>query len=325
MFGNPIYAAKISEQINTIDLPQSPENLYQPIRYILSLSGKRVRPQLVVMGADIFGLSDLNAAVPAAIAIEYFHNFSLIHDDIMDKAPLRRGQETVHQRWNDNVAILSGDALLIKAYQELAKCPSAAIPSLLITFNKVALEVCEGQQMDMDFESREDVTKEEYINMIRLKTSVLLGGALELGAIIAGASPSECAKLYDFGVNIGIAFQLQDDILDAFGDPETFGKQVGGDIIVNKKTILHILLKELLKNEDFESFEKILNLSEDDSVSKVSQMKELYAKYEILTLANTLKEEYTARAYKHLESIEVSDDKKQDLLLLADSLLNRLS
>lgn len=324
MFGNPIYATKISDEISAIDLPQSPENLYEPIRYILSLSGKRIRPQLVLMGADIFGLKDINAALPASTAIEYFHNFSLIHDDIMDKAPLRRGKETVHQKWNDSVAILSGDALLVKAYQELAKCPAAAVPQLLVTFNKIALEVCEGQQYDMDFEQRDDVTEEEYINMIRLKTSVLLGGALELGAIIAGASSAECVKIYEFGVNLGIAFQLQDDILDAFGDPETFGKQVGGDIIVNKKTILHILLKRSLQPIDQANFEAILAMDESQSVNKIMEMKELYAKYEILAKANTLKEQYTAKAYAHLDAIEVAENKKSDLKLLADSLLNRI-
>lgn len=323
VFGNVNYSDKISEALRSVQFPESPTNLYQPIEYILSLAGKRIRPQLVLLGADLFGYSNIEEVIPASVAVEYFHNFTLIHDDIMDKAPLRRGQATVHQKWNENVAILSGDALLIKAYEQLAKCPTPFVPVLLTTFNKVALEVCEGQQIDMDFESREDVSEDEYVNMIRLKTSVLLGGALELGAIIAGASTTERAKLYSFGENLGIAFQLQDDILDAFGDPKTFGKQVGGDIIVNKKTILHILLKQDLNTQDFVLFDSILKLPESESVSKVENMKELYHKYGVLDKANTLKEYYTQRAYANLVEIDVEEPKKRDLFSLADHLMHR--
>lgn len=324
MFGNPIFAEKISTALTHADLPSSPENLYQPIKYILSLAGKRIRPQLVILGADLFGCSNMDEVVPASVAIEYFHNFTLIHDDIMDKAPLRRGQATVHQKWNEDVAILSGDALLIKAYEQLAKCPSVFVPILLKTFNKIALEVCEGQQIDMDFERREDVTEGEYVNMIRLKTSVLLGGALELGAIISNASDEDRLKLYNFGENLGIAFQLQDDILDAFGDPDTFGKQVGGDIIVNKKTILHILLKQGLDNKDQDLFNAILNLPLSESNSKVEQMKMLYGKYDILEKASALKESYTQRAYASLDDISVEESKKGDLRNLADRLMHRV-
>lgn len=323
MFGNPEYANLIDSAIKETSFPNTPSNLYQPIRYILSLSGKRVRPQLVFLGADLFGHTTVENILPASKAIEYFHNFSLIHDDIMDKAPLRRGQPTVHQEWNDNVAILSGDALLVKAYEELSKCPVHAIPSLLNTFNKVAIEVCEGQQMDMDFEERNDVSKSEYIEMIRLKTSVLLGGALALGAIIAEASEENKQLLYEFGVNLGIAFQLQDDILDAFGDPATFGKQVGGDIIVNKKTILHILLKERLKDEDRAYFNDLLGLENGDSSSKISSMLGLYEKYVILEEANDLKENFTEKAYTNLQQIDVSEGKKTQLYSLADKLMNR--
>lgn len=323
MFGNPIFAEKISMALSHADLPSSPENLYQPIKYMLSLAGKRIRPQLVVLGADLFGCLHVEDVIPASVAIEYFHNFTLIHDDIMDKAPLRRGQATVHQKWNDDIAILSGDALLIKAYEQLAKCPAALVPDLLSTFNKVALEVCEGQQMDMDFERREDVSEAEYVNMIRLKTSVLLGGALELGAIIAGASNADREKLYRFGENLGIAFQLQDDILDAFGDPDTFGKQVGGDIMVNKKTILYILLKQELNTSDLDRFEAVLNMPFSEAVAKVEKMKELYQQYDILTRANALKEYYTREAYTNLHDIEVEESRKDDLFRLADRLMHR--
>lgn len=323
MFGNPYYAEKISDALENRQLPESPNNLYEPIHYILSLSGKRIRPQLVFMGATLFGYHDLDHVLPASIAIEYFHNFSLMHDDIMDKAPLRRGKQTVHQKWNDNVAILSGDALLVKSYEELAKCPSTVVAELLKTFNRVALEVCEGQQYDMDFELRNDVSENEYINMIRLKTSVLLGGALELGAIIAGANTEDRMKLYEFGVNLGIAFQLQDDILDTFGNPETFGKQVGGDIIVNKKTILHIMLKKALRVEDQQEFDAILSLCEDEGAIKVERMKKLYQKYKISEQANALKNEYSSKSLESLEAINVSVENKKDLIILSNNLLNR--
>lgn len=323
MFGNPLFAEKINVALTTASFPSSPEKLYNPVRYILSLSGKRIRPQLVLLGANLFGIDNMDDTMPASIAIEYFHNFSLIHDDIMDKAPLRRGKSTVHQKWNENVAILSGDALLVKAYEELAKCPVQTIPSLLKTFNKIALEVCEGQQMDMDFEERDNVSDSEYIEMIRLKTSVLLGGALAMGAIIAEASTADILKIYDFGVNLGIAFQLQDDILDAYGDPETFGKQVGGDIIVNKKTILYILLRESLKESDEHEFQSILDIEESDSLSKVERMKGLYNKYETKYKADQLKENYTKKAFENLDNIAVSKDRKSDLYALANTLMNR--
>lgn len=323
MFGNPVYAETINNALQEAEFPLFPANLYQPLRYILSLSGKRIRPQLVFLGADIFGHTAMEDVLPASKAIEYFHNFSLIHDDIMDKAPLRRGKPTVHQRWNDNVAILSGDVLLVKAYEELANCPVTAVPTLLKVFNKVAVEVCEGQQLDMDFEKRNDVTEQEYINMIRLKTSVLLGGALELGSIIANATPENRKFIYDFGVNLGIAFQLQDDILDAFGDPKTFGKQVGGDIIVNKKTILHILLKKALQGADITYFDDVLSLEEAKSTEKVEAMLALYNKYDILTLSNTLKINYTNLAYANLEQIEVLEANKMHLYALADKLMHR--
>src|SRR5690606_14126605 len=233
------------------------------------------------------------------------------------------GKQTVDYVWNDNVAILSGDALLVKSYEELAKCPITVVPELIKTFNRVALEVYEGQQHDMDFEQRNDVSEEEYINMIRLKTSVLLGGALELGAIIAGVNAADRLKLYDFGVNLGIAFQLQDDILDTFGDPETFGKQVGGDIIVNKKTILHILLKKALLSEDEAEFNAILELEESACEEKVRRMIELYNKYKILEQANTLKGRYSIKSLTSLQDINVNDTQKEDLLLLSNNLLNR--
>lgn len=324
MFQELVHAKVFQDYLKKADFPQKPPHLYNPIRYILSLSGKRIRPLLVLMGADIFDTAAVEKALPASAAIEFFHNFSLIHDDIMDKAPLRRGKSTVHQKWDDNVAILSGDALLIKAYQELAKCPADKIPSLLRLFNTTSLEVCEGQQYDMDFEAREQVSEIEYIDMIRLKTSVLLGCALQMGAIIAGADEQDQTSLYKFGVNLGIAFQLQDDILDVYGDPETFGKQVGGDILSNKKTILFVKLQELISSADREELIYLLQQTAQTEPKKIEKMKDLYAKYDIRTLAIYQKEKFTTIAYEKLGEIQQEAGKKETLLALADALMHRV-
>ena len=323
MYAEELFAEKISERLANRDLPKYPENLYAPIDYILNLSGKRIRPLLVLLGADLFGADNLDDAMPASLAIEYFHNFSLIHDDIMDKAPLRRGKQTIHQKWNDSVAILSGDALLVKAYEQLAQCPTHLIPDLLRVFNRIALEVCEGQQLDMDFEELDHIQEKEYIQMIRLKTSVLLGGALEMGAIIAGATREERERVYNFGVNLGIAFQLQDDILDAFGEVESFGKQIGGDIIVNKKTILHILLRDALQAEDNLYFRQLLELKDNETDQKIVAMKDLYTRYAIREKADSIKQHYTQSAYRNLEEVQVDSSRKTALFKLADKLMHR--
>lgn len=324
MFQELVHAKAFQSYLEKIDFPSVPQYLYDPIRYILSLSGKRIRPLLVLMGAELFDDSTIKQALPASAAIEFFHNFSLIHDDIMDVAPLRRGEPTVHQKWNDNVAILSGDALLIKAYQELAKCPIDKIPALLHLFNATSLEVCEGQQYDMDFEERAQVSETAYIEMIRLKTSVLLGCALQMGAIVAGADERSQALLYDFGVNLGIAFQLQDDILDVYGDPQSFGKQIGGDILSNKKTILFVKLQELISSTDQEELEYLLRQNIDSEPEKVEKMMGLYAKYDIQTLAIYQKEKFTTIAYEKLTEIQVGTEKKQALFSLADALMHRV-
>ena len=324
MFQESVHARVFQNYLEKVNFPQEPQHLYDPIRYILSLSGKRIRPLLVLMGAELFDESAVEPALPASAAIEFFHNFSLIHDDIMDVAPLRRGKPTVHQKWNDNVAILSGDALLIKAYQELAKCPTDKIPDLLRIFNATSLEVCEGQQYDMDFEGRAQVSETEYIDMIRLKTSVLLGCALQMGAIIGGAGKQAQTLLYEFGVNLGVAFQLQDDILDVYGDPETFGKQVGGDILSNKKTILFVKLQELVSAADRHELESLLRHTVDTQPEKVEKMKSLYAKYDIQTLAIYQKERFTTIAYEKLAEIQVEAAKKEPLFSLADALMHRV-
>jgi geranylgeranyl diphosphate synthase type II len=237
------YINQIESEILAYKLPQEPANLYDPLRYFFGLGGKRLRPVLTLMTASNFGAQGANA-IHAAMAIELFHNFSLIHDDIMDEAPVRRGKQTVHKKWNEHIAILSGDVLFVKAYESLAKCDVKFLPELLNLFNKTAAEVCEGQQMDMDFETRNFVSEEEYIEMIRLKTSVLLGCSLQFGGIVSDLNKSKQEALYNFGQNMGIAFQIKDDLLDLYGDSAKVGKQIGGDVLSDKKTLLSIKAKE---------------------------------------------------------------------------------
>lgn len=324
MFETHPYSTLVSQYLQERSFPQTPAYLYDPIRYILSLSGKRIRPMLALMGARLFGKENLQEVLPASCAIEYFHNFSLIHDDIMDKAPLRRGKPTVHMQWNDNVAILSGDALLVKAYEELAYCSADKIPALLRVFNQVALEVCEGQQLDMDFENTEIVSEQAYLNMIKLKTSVLLGGALKMGAILSDASEEQQQLIYDFGVNLGIAFQLQDDFLDVYGDPSSFGKQVGGDILCDKKTILRIRTQQLAEGENKEELQNLLFPKQLSDEEKITRMKKLYSTLAVDEYTNQLKEKYMQLAYNQLSAIDVPEANKAELFALADMLMNRV-
>src|SRR5690554_7377725 len=268
------YKSIIADYIDSIEIDKKPDELYQPIRYILSLGGKQIRPILTLFAAEIFG-SGPQKAIYAATAIELFHNFSLIHDDITDEAPLRRGNETVHQRWNLNTGILSGDAMLILAYQYFENYEPVIFRELAMLFSKTALEVCEGQQLDINFETRDDVSIEEYITMIDYKTAVLVGAALEMGAIVAETSDKNRQDIYDFGRYLGIAFQLQDDYLDAFGDSDTFGKQVGGDILENKKTYLYL---KALENADQQQKERLHYWfsTTENSVEKIEEVKQLF-------------------------------------------------
>ncbi len=309
--------------IETSQFPETPSNLYDPIRYILTLGGKRVRPVLTLMAAELFGMQEMDEIIPAAKAVEFFHNFSLIHDDLMDKAPLRRGKTTVHEKWDANIAILSGDGLLVKAYEEISKCNPIYLPATLKILSKVAMEVCEGQQLDMDYESRDSLTMPEYLEMIRLKTSVLLGGALQLGAILSGADEQQQQLIYDFGENVGLAFQLQDDILDAYGDPDTFGKIVGGDIMINKKTFLLVKLMAVISDEDKIVLQHLLDTSIENAPSKVADMLALYEKYAIKTAADELKDIYTQRAFEKMAALNVPNERKEALLVLANNLLVR--
>jgi Geranylgeranyl pyrophosphate synthase len=275
------------------------------------------------MAAELFGMQEMSEIIPAAKAVEFFHNFSLIHDDLMDKAPLRRGKTTVHEKWDANIAILSGDGLLVKAYEEISKCNPLYLPATLKILSKVAMEVCEGQQLDMDYEGRDTLTMPEYLEMIRLKTSVLLGGALQLGAILSGADEQQQQLIYEFGENVGLAFQLQDDILDAYGDPDTFGKIVGGDIMINKKTFLLVKLMAVVSGEDKTVLQHLLEASMEAVPSKVDDMLVLYEKYEIKTAADKLKDIYTQRAFEKMEELNVPNDRKEALLVLANNLLVR--
>ncbi|MES2455966.1 MAG: polyprenyl synthetase family protein [Bacteroidota bacterium] len=310
----------VEKVINETTYPAHPASLYEPISYIMNLGGKRLRPIMLLMSAELFD-GDIGAAVPAAMAIETFHNFTLIHDDIMDNAPLRRGQQTVHEKWDNNTAILSGDVMMVEANKHITQVHVSILKPALDTFNATAQGVCEGQQLDMEFEKRDNVSIEEYINMIRLKTAVLVGGAMKLGAITANATAEDADLIYQFGENLGIAFQLQDDILDVYGDPEKFGKQVGGDIISNKKTYLRLKLQELASEVHLHELnEQTVN---EDYNNKVSNITDLYNQYEVKEQATMLMKKYLENAFFALEMITVPDENKEELVRLANMLMNR--
>lgn len=299
-----------------------PNELYDPIRYIMSLSGKRFRPLLTLLSASIFN-DDWQKAIKPAMAVEVFHNFTLMHDDIMDRAPLRRGKMTVHEKWNANTAILSGDVMLIKAYDLLLDIPKDSIRNVLSRFNQTAAEVCEGQQLDMNFETRWDVTEKEYLEMIRLKTSVLLGFALELGGLIGGADAESTRLLYAAGENMGIGFQLKDDLLDVYGDPEKFGKQVGGDIISNKKTFLLIEALTQAKGTLKFDLEKWISLKDFDNEEKVNAVRDIYEKLQIRTFTQQKIDDYFARGINSLENLKISNERKKPLLQFVRQLVER--
>jgi geranylgeranyl diphosphate synthase, type II len=301
-----------------------PKELYDPIEYIMSLGGKRMRPVLVMLGCDFFE-GNTEKALSSAIAIELFHNFTLVHDDIMDKAPLRRGKPTVHEKWNDNIAILSGDAMMVCAYQELCKTETTLLPSLLEIFSDTAAKVCEGQQLDMNYEKIHKVPISNYLKMIELKTAVLLGGALKMGAVIGGAREEDAQRLFNFGKHIGVAFQLQDDILDVYADAEKFGKQKGGDIIANKKTYLLLKALEMAENNRYlkEELQLWVAAPHFDPKEKVEAVTNIYNFLNVKELAKKeMQKEYDA-AINCLKDIPVSEDKKNLLIEFADSLMVR--
>jgi len=310
----------IEKEISSYNFNGNPDELYKPIDYMMSLGGKRVRPVLLLMSCNLFA-EDINNAIPAALAVEVFHNFTLVHDDIMDNAPLRRGKETVFKKWGLAEAILSGDVMMIKAVEIIAKTKGADTLKMIAELNDVACKVCEGQQIDMNFEKRDDVSLQEYIYMITLKTAVLLGAALKLGAIAANANDEDCKNLYEFGKNIGTAFQIQDDILDSFGDGDLTGKQVGGDIVSNKKTILLIQLLNCIKNEDLKLIQKIMH-SENNS-EKVSEMLNLYGNYKVREFAEDQMKQYLTLAFNHFDKINLPESRKTILRKMAEDLMSR--
>lgn len=301
---------------------QEPKNLYEPIDYILKLGGKRIRPVLTLMAADIFG-SDYKKALPAALAIEVFHNFTLVHDDIMDAAPLRRGKATVHEKWDINTGILSGDAMLILAYKYFENYTPEVFQELAKLFSKTALEVCDGQQLDVDFETRKKVTIDEYLNMICLKTSVLVAAALKMGAIVAESDAKNASLIYDFGLNLGLAFQLQDDYLDTFGDPETFGKQIGGDIIENKKTFLYLKTLEIADKETKKKLKYFYRKKLKDNSLKIVEVTRIYQMNDIPLLIAKEIEKYTEKAFATLEKMDISEANKVNLKNFGTWLMKR--
>ena len=307
------------EKFNVRHFPNAPASLYDPSQYILSLGGKRIRPVMCLMGNEL--VNKINPDTwHVATAIELFHNFTLIHDDIMDKAPLRRGMETVHHKYSEATALLAGDVMLVVAYDYVNKINKDCLQKVIRLFNKTAKEVCEGQQLDMDFEKRKKISFAEYVNMIELKTSVALAASLQLGAVLGGAGEGNQKHLYGFGKNLGIAFQVQDDYLDAFGDPEKFGKQIGGDILSNKKTFLSIHATEVATARQLKALDE---LNKGNDLSKVEKVLQIYRDTNADAWAKELKDKYYKVAMQHMEEIAVLSARKKPLMELAEYLINR--
>ena len=307
----------INDEILKLDWKREPYGLYEPIEYTLAAGGKRVRPQLAMIASQMFGGKE-EEVLPVALALEVFHNFTLLHDDVMDKAQVRRGRATVHVKWNENTAILSGDQMIIEAYKLLAEVPADKLAKVLKMFNQMGTEICEGQQYDVDFESQEEVSIEEYLKMIRLKTAVLLANALKMGAYIAGAKDEQQEMLYEFGIHIGLAFQIQDDILDVWGNPETFGKAVGGDISCNKKTFVYLEAKGRLGDEAMRLEEWYSQVLEDNT-EKIAAVKEIFEQLGVRERCEKVVEEYTQVALDILEKLPQNAATEQ-LRKLADKL-----
>lgn len=314
----------ITSELQLLNWNKEPHGLYEPIGYVLSMSGKRIRPALTLMACNLFS-ENLQSAILPALGIEVFHNFTLLHDDIMDRADVRRGQPTVHKKWNDNTAILSGDVMQISAYQLIAETPIQYLKSVLDLFSKTAAEICEGQQYDVDFENRDIVKAEEYLEMIRLKTAVLLGCALKTGALIGGAGTEDAQNLYDFGINIGLAFQMKDDLLDVYGDEATFGKKIGGDILCNKKTYLLIYALELSKGNEAVELDKWLKvIDENQSEEKIKAITSIYNRLGVKTICEDKMHDFYTKAVAYLKKVAISENNKQELRNLAQKLMFRI-
>jgi len=312
----------MEKSIEALSFQDKPVELYEPIIYTLNLGGKRIRPLLVLMGCDLFN-GDIDASLRPALAVELFHNFTLLHDDIMDKAPLRRGKETVYKKWNTNIAILSGDTLFAIAYDFLTDVDPLLLPGMLKLFTQTAREVCEGQQYDMNFEKQSSVTIADYIHMIRLKTAVLLGCSLKLGAILGHASAADADHIYTFGENLGLGFQLQDDLLDVFGNEEKFGKEIGGDIVSNKKTFLYLKALELAGPIDLPVLMHYFSTTEIQPMEKVNKIREIYTRVHIFEKTKEQIDIYYTEAMKCLQEITVEESRKEELKALAKQLLGR--
>lgn len=319
-------ATEIQEKVNayiaSLPYERKPKSLYDPIEYVLAAGGKRIRPSFVLMAYNLFH-DDVDRILPVATALETYHNYTLLHDDLMDKADMRRGRPTVHKKWDDNTAILSGDTMLVLAYEHLAKCDTKYLKPALDLFTETALEVSEGQQFDMEFETRNDVAEEEYIEMIRLKTSVLLACALKMGAVVAGASDADANALYAFGEKVGLAFQLQDDLLDVYGDPKVFGKAIGGDITSNKKTFMLINAFNRADAETHAELERWTTATDFDPAEKIAAVTEIYNRLGIDKLAEQRIKEYFEQSRQHLDELSVSDDRKAVLREYTERMMNR--
>lgn len=322
IFESSFFEKKIKQEVAQLSIKKTPKNLFDPIQYILALGGKRIRPVLTLMSTNLFS-DEITQTLAPAIGLEIFHNFSLLHDDVMDKSDIRRGKATVHKKWNENIAILSGDAMLIEAYKHVSNVPEKHLPEILSLFSKTALEVCEGQQLDMDFETRFDVKKSEYIEMIRLKTAVLLACALKIGAIMGNALTEEADFLYQFGINIGIAFQLKDDLLDVYGNPEKFGKKIGGDILNNKKTWLLISALKKANNTQKKELMQWLGAINFNADKKIAAVKKIYDDLKLKTAAEKQIEKYYLAALDCLAQVNVADERKSTLLSFTENLMYR--
>ena len=311
----------IERGLGKIAYPNSPSKLYRPIEYVMGLGGKRMRPILLLMAHQLFD-DKIEKAISPALGIEVFHNFSLLHDDIMDNAPIRRGQQTVHEKWDNNVAILSGDTMLVQAYQLLSDVDKSILKEVLSVFNKAANQVCEGQQWDMDFESQKEVALQEYLKMIENKTAVLLAASLQIGGITAGASKENQNNLYHFGLNMGIAFQLKDDLLDTFGNIENFGKRVGGDIMANKKTFLYLKALQIANDSQQENLHRYFS-SDDVSKEKVTEVKAIFTDLDIPKHTKDMMRAYYTKAMRHLDAID--SENKAPLISFFEKLMDRIS
>lgn len=315
---------RIESEISRLSLDYPPKSLYDPIEYILSLGGKRIRPALALIACNMYS-DNLDTVINPALGIEVFHNFTLLHDDLMDEADMRRNKPTVHKKWNANAAILSGDAMLIVAYRLIAKTEASHLKEVLDLFSQTAAEICGGQQYDMEFESRMDVTEEEYLEMIRLKTAVLLACSLKTGATLGGASKEDADHLYAFGVNIGLAFQLQDDLLDVYGDPKTFGKNIGGDILCNKKTFILINALKRANEDQRKTLTEWIARTEYDAQEKIALFTYIYNELNLKQLVTAKMQTYYQAAIAHLDALQVTPERREVLTEVCNQLLYRQS